>query len=60
MHSTETIEPLNWQTLQPLFTTLLKKISQLNVFPSWLHRWSALEKIVWEARAHLKRDTVLG
>ncbi len=56
MHSTETIEPLNWQTLEPLFTTLLKENLTAQLVPSWLHRWSALEKIVWEARAHLKRD----
>ena len=56
MHSTETIDPLNWNTFEPRFTTLLKEELTSQLIPSWLERWSDLEKIIWEIRAGLKRD----
>lgn len=34
MHSTETIDPLNWNTLEPRFTTLLKEELTSQLIPS--------------------------
>src|SRR5450631_243366 len=57
MYPTETIEPFNWNTLEPLFAALLQEDLTAQQVPSWLNRWSDLEKALWEARAHLKRDS---
>jgi len=47
---------LRWNEIEPRFTALLNEDPAPHQLPSWLKRWSDLEKIVWEARAGLKRD----
>ena len=51
----EALNPNDWNTLAPHFDALLAADLTLNDVPLWLRRWSDLEKIVWEGRAHLKR-----
>ncbi|MDQ2887336.1 MAG: M3 family metallopeptidase [Chloroflexota bacterium] len=56
MHSAEIIDSQNWNMLEPHFTALLNEDLTPQLVPAWLERWSDLEKVVWEARAGLKRD----
>jgi hypothetical protein len=48
MYPTQTIEPFNWSTLEPLFTALLKEDLTAQLVPAWLNRWSDLEKVLRE------------
>ncbi len=49
------IAPQTWDTVGPAFTELSAESLTDEALPEWLHRWSNLEKQVWEMRAGLKR-----
>jgi hypothetical protein len=44
-----------WNTIEPYYAALLAEELRPETIQSWLHRWSDLDKQVWEARAWHKR-----
>ncbi len=48
-------DPKNWYDFEPHYQALLHEMLTRTNLSAWLHRWSELEKHVWEMRAGFKR-----
>jgi len=48
-------DPKNWYDFEPHYQALLHETLTRANLSEWLHRWSGLEKHVWEMRAGFKR-----
>ncbi|MDQ2713347.1 MAG: M3 family metallopeptidase [Chloroflexota bacterium] len=55
MYSPVNFDPKNWQDFEPHYQALLHETLTPAQLSEWLHRWSELEKHVWELRAGFKR-----
>lgn len=55
MDSPRHFAPKNWQDFKPHYQALLHETFTPATLSEWLHRWSELEKHVWELRSGFKR-----
>lgn len=53
-----TLDRLDWDRYRPRFQDLQQATLTPAMVGGWLREWSDAERLVWEARAHLKRDTL--
>lgn len=55
MNSTYPFNPLDWNTITPLYTALIDAPVAPGGFMSWLEQWNQLDIAVWDAYTALKR-----